>query len=479
MHFSSLQNFQNYLVKSKLVEPSQLQQCMVRLQSKGQSIDGLIRELELAHILTPYQVAKLSKRDLEGLLLGKYKLLYRNASGSFARVYRGCSVDDGRMVGIKVLRSRWAEDPRKVILFKREGELGKKLKHKNIVPIYEVGSDGNQHYLTMEFVEGGNFRELMKARGKFSPADATRYALDMSEGLEYAGAMGLTHRDMKLTNVLLSAQGVAKLVDFGLAGQDATSRTIDEEVDRAVEYATLERGSGAPDNDPRSDLFFLGAIYYELLTGQHPYPPTKSKDERREFSRYRDIKPIKEVDPTLPPSVIKIVDKLLKIKASERYQTPTAVVRDLRAAMAELRPGAAAPDDSIVVSPPRQVGPTVLCVEERLRQQDSLREYFSKHGYRVLLLRDFDRAMTRLKSDPPKGLVLMSDSLGKDPASQFAKAVTNCRPSGTAVVLVLSKDQADLREKINDTEISRVLFEQPVTLRSIRKALESVWGKTP
>ena len=270
MHFLSLQNFQNYLIQSKLVEPAQLQECMVRLQSRGQSIDGLIRELEVRHLLTPYQAAKLRKRDLEGLLLGRFKLLYRNASGSFARVFRGCSIDDGRMIGIKVLRSRWAEDPRKVTLFKREGELGKRLKHKNIVPIYEVGSEGNQHFLTMEFVEGGNFRELLRGRGKFSPEEATRYAIDIAEGLEYALSLGVTHRDMKLTNVLLSAQGVAKLVDFGLAGQDALLRSIDEEVDRAVEYATLERNTGAPDNDPRSDLYFLGAIYYELLTGQAP-----------------------------------------------------------------------------------------------------------------------------------------------------------------------------------------------------------------
>ena len=477
MHFSSLQNFQNYLLQSKLVEASQLQQCMVRLQSRGQSIDGLIRELETAHVLTPYQVTKLNKRDLDGLLLGKFKLLYRNASGSFARVFRGCSVNDGRMVGIKVLRSRWAEDPRKVILFKREGELGKRLKHKNIVPIYEVGSEGNQHYLTMEFVEGGNLRELLKARGKFSPFEATRYVLDITQGLEYALNLGVTHRDLKLTNVLLSAQGVSKLVDFGLAGQDAASRSIDEEVDRAVEYSTLEMGTGAPDNDPRSDLFFLGTIYYELLTGKHPYPPTKSKDERRQFSRYRDIQPIREVDPSLPLAVTKIVDKLIRISPSERYQTPSAVATDLRTVLLSLAP-ATSNDDSVVVPIPKQFSPTVLCVEDRVRQQDSLREYFSKHGYRVLLLRDFDRALTRLRSDPPKGLVLMGESLGNDAKLLYDKAVTKCRPSGTAVVLVLSKGQSDLKDTITESDVSRVLHEHPVTLRSIRKALEDVWNKS-
>ena len=450
---------------------------MVRLQSRGQSIDGLIRELETAHVLTPYQVTKLNKRDLDGLLLGKFKLLYRNASGSFARVFRGCSVNDGRMVGIKVLRSRWAEDPRKVILFKREGELGKRLKHKNIVPIYEVGSEGNQHYLTMEFVEGGNLRELLKARGKFSAFEATRYVLDISQGLDYALGTGVTHRDLKLTNVLLSAQGVAKLVDFGLAGQDASSRSIDEEVDRAVEYSTLEMGTGAPDNDPRSDLFFLGTIYYELLTGKHPYPPTKSKDERRQFSRYRDIQPIRDVDPSLPPAVTKIVDKLLRISPSERYQTPAAVATDLRAVLLSLAP-ATSSDDSVVVPIPKQFSPTVICVEDRVRQQDSLREYFSKHGYRVLLLRDFDRALTRLRSDPPKGLVLMSETLGNDAKTLFEKAVTTCRPCGTAVVLVLSKGQSDLKETVADSDVSRVLYEHPVTLRSIRKALEDVWNKS-
>lgn len=477
MHFLSLQNFQNYLTKSKLVDAAQLQECMVRLQSRGQSIDGLIQELELRHLLTPYQLTKLRKRDLEGLLLGKFKLLYRNASGSFARVFRGCSIDDGRMVGIKVLRSRWAEDPRKVSLFKREGELGKQLKHKNIVPIYEVGSDGNQHYLTMEFVEGGNLRELLKARGKFSVAEATRYAIDIAEGLEYALSTGITHRDMKLTNVLLSAQGVAKLVDFGLAGQDASMKSIDDEVDRAIEYATLERGSGAPDNDPRSDLYFLGAIYYELLTGVPPYPPSKNKDDRRQYSRYRDVRLIREVDPTLPTAVTEIVDQLLCVNPYERYQTPTALLRDLRAALGDQSPQVSSTGNPALGEPSKSGAPTILCVEDRVRQQDSLREYFTKHGYRVLLLRDFERALSRLVSDPPKGLILMGDSLG-DAQAQYEKAITVSKRYGTAVVMVLSKNQRNLKSALNETERSRVLNDQPVTLRSIRKALEGAWSSS-
>lgn len=481
MHFLSLQNFQNYLTQSKLVESAQLHECMARLQTRGQSIDGLIQELENRHLLTPYQATKLKKRDVGGLFLGRYKLLYRNASGSFARVFRGQSMTDGSMVGIKVLRSRWAEDPRKVSLFKREGELGKRLKHRNIVPIYEVGSDGNQHYLTMEFVEGGNFRELIKGRGKFSPAEATRYAIDMAEGLEYALSLGITHRDMKLTNVLLSSQGVAKLVDFGLAGQDASLRSIDEEVDRAIEYAVLERGSGAPDNDPRSDLYFLGVIFYELLTGKAPYASSRSKEDRRKFSRYRDIRPIQQVDPELPSKLTDIVDQLICVNPFDRYQNPSLLLRDLRGTLGESTlSGGDFPTQSFNV---KSLTPTLLCVEERVRQQDSLRQYFSKHGFRVLLLGDLQRALMRLQSEPAKGLVIMGDSLGlegsqgADSQTAFEKVISVCRPLGTAVVLVLSKRQRELKSKLLDTELSRVLVEPTVTLRTIRKALEDVWNQ--
>ena len=145
-------------------------------------------------------------------------------------------------------------------------------------------------------------------------------------------------------------------------------------------------------------------------------------------------------------------------------------------ALAEMKPGAV--DDSVIQIPTQKPSPTVLCVEDRLRQQDSLREYFSKHGYRVLLLRDFERAMTRLRTDPPKGLVLMGDSLGNDAETFYGKAVLTCRQTGTAVVLVLSKSQLDLKDKLADSDKSRVLFEQPVTLRNIRKALEDVWNQS-
>lgn len=202
MRFSNPLELEDFLLQRRLVEPDQL-------RGDGdlpQTADHLLSDLERRGVLTSYQTGKLRRGETDGLRVGQYRLLYRNAAGSFARVFRGCSVEDGSMVGVKVLRQRLASDPRAVTLFRREGELGKRLKHKNIVPIYEVGQDGDQHYITMEFVEGGNFRDFIKIRKSFSAEEATKYVLDIAEGLNYALGLGLTHRDLKLTNVLLSAR---------------------------------------------------------------------------------------------------------------------------------------------------------------------------------------------------------------------------------------------------------------------------------
>jgi len=472
MPLSKLTDLEHYLVEERLVEPLQLQEARRQL---GRHVDyaALVKALEQRTFLTSYQAQKLLKHETEGLRVGPYKLLYRNASGSFARVFRGSSVDDGRVVAIKVLRQRHAEDPRAVMLFRREGELGKRLVHKNIVPIYEVGSDGDQHYFSMEFVEGGNFRDFIKIRKKFSVTDATQYVLDIAEGLEYALTAGLTHRDLKLSNVLLSAQGVAKLVDFGLAGQDASLASMEEEVDRAIEYATLEKGTFAPNNDPRSDLYFLGAIYFELLTGTAPYPATKSRDERRQFSRYRDVLPISSVDASLPSAVTAVVDRLLCIEPRERYQSPTELIADLRRVLS----GDLTSVSNGSPSAPPAV-PTIICIENRTKQQDALREYFSKHGYRVLVLTDPLRALNRVETERVAALLLIGDALGTEVTSVYQAALARCKRRQTAVVLALSPKMAELRGKITIPDHARVLHEA-VTLRSIRQTLVEVTGITP
>ena len=205
-------------------------------------------------------------------------------------------------------------------------------------------------------------------------------------------------------------------------------------------------------------------------------------------SRYRNIRPIRQVDPTVPPAVMAIIEQLMQINPNERYQSPTEVIRDLQTIVGVRTesvangigsPAAAAPqsDEALPTSNgAKSAMPTVLCVENRPTQQDSLREYFSKHGYRVLLLRDVLRAISRIEADPPQGLILMADSLGEgDEASNaYEKVAACCRKTGTPVVLVLSKKHREMKDRFANTSSTRVLAERHVTLRTIRMSLEEL-----
>lgn len=450
----------------RLVEPDVLLRAMQEL-SPASKAEALLSALERQHLLTNLQVERIRKGETDGLVLGGYKLLYRNASGSFARVYRASSLADGSMIGLKVLRERWANDADMVRLFHREGDLGQKLKHPNIVPVYGTAVQGPHHFITMEFVEGGNLRDFVKIRGRLSPTEAAKYTIDMAQGLEHALKLGITHRDLKMTNVLMSSQGVAKLIDFGLAADEQLLNRIgSSDLQQAVEYSTLERGTGAPANDPRSDLFFLGVILYELLTGVPPYARTRDKEERKRFSRYRDVRPVTTLEPTLPHRVAATVDRLLRITPSERFQSPGEVAAEMRQALSDM--GEAPPPGAENGAQQR----TVLCVEDRPQQQEMLRQYLSKHGYRVLLLENVERALSRVRQQAPDCVLLMGDSIGDRVAEDFGKVLSLGRSSFLSAVLVLGEEQTALQGAIaNDNPLGKVLV-QPVKLRDLRNAID-------
>ncbi|MCA9008139.1 MAG: protein kinase [Planctomycetaceae bacterium] len=470
----SADDLESLLVQSQLVFPEEIAACRRELTTN--SAKELMAILERRQLLTPLQSQRIRKGDVDGLVLGGCKLLYRNAAGSFARVYRGSRVDDGRMIGIKVLRERWNADPSTVRLFLREGDIGKRLKHPNIVPIYETGEQGRYKFITMEFVEGGNLRDFLKIRRKLDSVEACRYGLDMVRGLEYALQQGVTHRDLKLTNVLMSSQGVAKLIDFGLAADDAMLRREDgPDLAVALEYSTLERGSDAPQNDPRSDLFFLGTILYELLTGEEPYPRTSDREERKRFSRYRDIRPISSHLPRLSFRVCQLVDRLLQVNPALRHQSAGEVVVELESILRELGHEPTVPASR----PAKRTSQTVLCVEDRPKMQDVLRDYLSKHGYRVLLLSDPERALTRIKNNPPDMVVFFADSSGERVAEDFKQALSLGQTKGMGAVVVVGRSQRDLVESLGTLSDRGKVLTQPIQLRELRMALESLSHPAP
>lgn len=469
------------LVEHRLLEQDQVDQAMRVLGSQEASADELLNLLETRSLLTSYQVSKIKKNDWSELVLGDCKLMYQNASGSFARVFRAASVNDSSvMIGVKVLRQRWASEPKHVQSFHREAQLGMTLQHTNIVPILDHGVEGNTHYLTMEFIEGGNLRDFIQIRKQLEPREAIQYAIEMASGLDYALQMGFTHRDLKLTNVLMSSRGVAKLVDFGLAGADDVAHH-----QRAVEYATIEKATGAPSNDPRSDIFFLGTIVYELILGRPPYSPTSRIEERKMISRYEHIRPLEQAAPYLPRSVTNLVGRMIAFRPENRFQDYPSLIRDLNRVLDELNlrakklssssivapsAGSNPADDSSIQNSNNEELPRVLCVEARTKQQNVLRDYLSTRGFRPLVIGDLDRALRRMKTDPAECLVLFGETLKNEVFSAFEEASQSAEHRPFAIVTVLAPDQIEKRTVFSKTASRRILL-PPATLRDLRKEI--------
>ena len=470
----SLNEYAKLLGRLRLVDSNDLQLCLDGLPQAARNTEGLSVALQRQNLLTSFQVNKLEKGDTSGLVLGDAKLLYRSGSGTFARVYRAVSIDTGEMLGVKVLRQRWAVDPNAVTQFHREAELIKPLKHPNIVPIYDVSVTGEHHYFTMEFVVGGNLKDISKARGKISYLEATRMARDIAEGLRYALTKGTPHRDLKRTNVLLGTDGRGQLVDFGLAADEALNpgNQKKKKAQRSLDYATLEDGSGAPPNDPRSDLYFLGTIYFELLSGQHPYPRAKSREERQQFSRYWNAQPITTIDSHVPAFVVDIVEKLMHLNAEFRYQSAEEALVDLKHALEQLETDSSDADKTDNVKKDDHET-TLMFVEQRPDQQKLVRDFFTSRGFRVLLVSDMQRALNRLKTAPPDCLVLMGGSVGKQIIEGFKTAAAQSQGRPPAIIAVLSKEQTGWKGRLDDSlsPTARVVT-HPIILGDLRKAIE-------
>ena len=253
-----------------LLDEKQLQEVWGALGTRNVPLDDFVQALLRREFVTSYQIDRVLKEEEDGYFYGDYKVLYLVGTGSFARVFRAVHRESGHVVAIKALRKRFSDNPSQYTPFLREGELGCSLRHPNIVATTEVYSYRGVHFLVLEFVEGRNLREFVKIRRVLDPADATKLMTDVTNGLSYAFQRSVAHRDLKMSNVLVSSRGQAKLVDFGLAAmEDALGEdsVVDIPNMRTIDYAALERATGVRRGDARSDIFFAGCIYYHMLSG--------------------------------------------------------------------------------------------------------------------------------------------------------------------------------------------------------------------
>ncbi len=452
-----------------LVTDEQLRECWDEVDSATHSSEVLLKVLERKGYLTPWQSSKLIRGDTDGYFMGGYRMLYKIASGSFGRVFRADDPRTGTDVAIKVLRHRWSEDPKRVELFEREGKLGMSMHHPNIVRILAVNRDRvtGQYFIIMEFVEGGNLRDFLAIRKRLELKEALRILEECSSALAYAHMRGLSHRDLKPTNVLISAQGTAKLVDFGLAevaipqpGEDH-----DVSVDRTLDYAGLERATGVKQGDIRSDIYFMGCVFYEMLSGHAPLTQTRDRVARTHRHRFENVTPIASYGVQLPTPVMNLLDRMIAFDPKARFQTPAQMHEAVRRIQGELE---GQPTGKMCPIGPR----SVFVVEGHPKLQDAIREKFSSLGFRVLISADPQRAINRYEEQPYHALVVDAGTAGEAGVQALKKIVKEADEMDLSVagVLVLSEEQADWASRVPDHPGVAALV-RPINMKQLHDKL--------
>lgn len=424
--------------------------------------DDLLNLFEKRSILTSYQISKLKKGDTSGFFIGRFKVLYKIASGGFARVFRAVDPTNNEVVAIKVLRDRFSLETESVRQFQREANVTKSLQHVNITRTVEVGCDTNtgQHYIAMEFIEGGNFREFMRIRKKIEPLEMIRFGKEMAEGLKHALSRGVTHRDIRMKNVLISTNGQVKWVDFGLAGvaeRDASKGISVNSEPRTVEYAALEKTTGVRKGDPRSDIFFLGTVFYQMLMGEPPIVENRTHrgaPYRPDFSRIPKLAENKAV----PPELGRLVDKMMELNTSNRYQDYDALLRDLTAIEKQMTMGAGVKET-----------PRVIVVHQSSKVQQILREILSKHGVQVVLTIDIERAISLFNLKPANCFIIDVGTIGKDGLKSIDRLFQKSTATDCSAIFLAEKPELAWTEKVNCPR--SVILEKPVTTRPVIEAL--------
>ena len=474
------------IVELGLLEPLEVEQAWSEVGGIEGSCEDLIRVLLRHEQLTNLQVDRILKGERTGYFYGQYKVLYLIGAGTFARVYRSVHRETGRVVAVKVLRRRHRSEPVQVEQFMREARVGLELRHPNIVAIYEVDPDPRNPFMVMEFVEGQTLRELVRIRKRIDPKTSLQLIGDVANGLAYAAGRGVTHRDMKLSNVLVTSQGKAKLVDFGLAALADTSNEAslaDCPSARAIDYAALERGTGVRKDDPRSDIYFLGSMLYHILVGDSPLTETRDRMARLNVSRFREVPHINKVAPDIPMNVAAIVHKAMEFDPAKRYQSPAEVLEDIRVTLTRIEAGdtlttariaAGKKDDPEALDAATEgANRTIMLVESKMEFQDLIREKLKKRGYRVLVFSDPDRALARFipEEEPPADCVLFSaPELATAALDAFNKLGSDAHTAHIPAILLVDRKQQFI---IRHAQVGpkRMMLGMPLKVRELRTAL--------
>jgi tetratricopeptide (TPR) repeat protein len=261
------------------------------------------------------------------VLGGRYEILRLLGEGGMGAVFEARDREVNRTVALKLIRPELAGNSDILRMFKQELILAQQVTHHNVLRIYDLGLVNDLRFITMQFVEGHDLKSLIQEKGKLAPAEAAAIIVQVCEGLEAAHRRKVVHRDLKPHNIMINAQGEALVMDFGLA-HSAGSGGSEGTLLGTPQYMSPEQAR-REELDGRSDLFAIGIVFYEILTGLLPFDADNLRETLRKRINEKATPPA-EIDPAIPKALSDVVMKCLATSREERYQTATEIVRDLQ-----------------------------------------------------------------------------------------------------------------------------------------------------
>ena len=262
----------------------------------------------------------------------RYEIIRSIGEGGMANVYLGYDTILDRNVAIKILRGDLSSDEKFVRRFQREALSASSLAHPNIVEMYDVGEDNGIYYIVMEYVEGKTLKQLLKKRGSLTLSEAIDIMLQLTDGMAHAHDSYIIHRDLKPQNIMIKDDGQIKITDFGIAmALNATQLTQTNSVMGSVHYLPPEQASGKG-STIKSDIYSMGIIFYELLTGSLPFKGDNAVEIA--LKHMRDPLPsVREDNPSIPQSIENIILKATAKNPKNRYDDARQMHEDLLTAL--------------------------------------------------------------------------------------------------------------------------------------------------
>lgn len=276
------------------------------------------------------------------LLAGRYELIERIGEGGMAVVYKAKDRLLNRFVAIKILKPEFTKDMKVIESFRRESQAAASLSHPNIVNVYDVGKEGNIYYIVMELIEGSVLSDIIREEGALEPRRAVAIAKQVASALALAHKNQIIHRDVKPHNILITKEGVAKITDFGIAKAMSSSTMTANQTGTimgSVHYFSPEQARGGY-VDEKSDIYSLGIVMYEMLTGKVPFD-AENPVAVAVMHMNEDVTPPSAVNPSISPDVEKIVMKATSKYQVNRYKTADEMITAL--SLVNYHPAPAAP----------------------------------------------------------------------------------------------------------------------------------------